>query len=125
MLGVHARIDGAEVAVSTSFPLERSSPESRTRLLLIDLLFQFVLNDDTDLELPVSILVVRDDRPIPVAGQDVRFSGVRVQGDARWAGEAEHDGIVIRVTAPADAPMFSIEPCRNWSSMPEFPPAGV
>ena len=102
MLGVHARIDGAEVAVSTSFPLERSSPESRTRLLLIDLLFQFVLNDDTDLELPVSILVVRDDRPIPVAGQDVRFSGVRVQGDARWAGEAEHDGIVIRVTAPAD-----------------------
>src|SRR5688500_18955705 len=80
MLGVHARIAGAEVAVATSLAVEGASSESRTQLLLIDLLFQFVMADDTDLELPVSITAVSDDRTISVAGRDVRFRGVRVQG---------------------------------------------
>jgi hypothetical protein len=93
--------------------------------MVIDLLFQFVLDEDTPLELPVSINVVRGDRTIPVAGRDLPFSGVRVQGDRRWAGEVEHEGVVIRVVAPTDAPGFSIEPCRNWTAMSESRPAGA
>jgi hypothetical protein len=74
--------------------------------------------------LPMSIDVVADDRTIPVAGHDIQFSGVRVAGSRRWSGTVEHAGVVIKVVTPVDAPVFSIQPCRNWALMPEMPPTG-
>lgn len=122
-LGVHALIDGVEVAVDTTLPTPRSNRDSRRRLMVIDLLFNSVFSEDSELALPMSIEVVVDDRMIAVAGRDLLFSGVRVEGSERWSGEVEHDGVVIRITS-ADAPAFSIEPCRNWRSISESPPAG-
>ena len=122
-LGVQALIDGVEVPVDTTLPTPRSSRDSCRRLTVIDLLFNSVSGEDSELVLPMSIEVVADDRMIAVAGRDLLFSGVRVEGSERWSGEVEHDGVVIRTTS-ADVPAFSIEPCRNWRSISELPPAG-
>jgi hypothetical protein len=92
--------------------------------MVIDLLFHVALDENSDLELPMSIAVVADDRTISVAGQDLQFSGVRVEGRRRWAGEAEHGSVVIRAITSTDAPAFSIEPCCDGMSLSEFPPAG-
>jgi hypothetical protein len=60
---------------------------------------------------------------ISVAGRDRLFSGARISGSGRWAGEVAHDSVVIRAVTSTAAPAFSIEPCRSWTSMAEFPPA--
>jgi hypothetical protein len=92
--------------------------------MVLDLLLHYVMSEGGEIELPMSIEVAADDRTISVAGQNVLFSGVRIEGSGRWAGQAEHDSVVIRVVTPADAPPFSIEPCTDWRSMAEFPPTG-
>lgn len=90
--------------------------------MVLDLLFHYILGEGSELELPMSIEVVADDRMISVAGQDLLFSGVRIEGFGRWAGEVEHDSLVIRAVTSTHAPAFSIEPCLNWRSMAEYPP---
>ena len=120
-LAVLASVDGVEVEVDTTLSSPRSNRDSRNRLML-DLLFDYILGECTDLELPMSIEVVADDRMLSVAGQDLRFSGMRIATAGRWAGEVEHDGLVIRAVTLTPAPAFSIEPCRDWRSMAEFPP---
>jgi hypothetical protein len=93
--------------------------------MVADLVFHFIMHRDSESELPISIEVIADDRTIPVAGHDLRFSGVQLNGDMRWAGEVEHESTVIKVVTSADMPMFSIEPCRDWSSLSEIPPEGT
>lgn len=89
---------------------------------MLDLLFNYILGECSEIELPMSIDVVADDRVISVAGQELLFSGMRIANSGRWAGEVEHDGLVIRAVTSTPAPAFSIEPCRDWKSMAEFPP---
>lgn len=121
-LGVVACVDDVEVQVDTSRPGPRLPPDVRVRMMVHDLLFRHILGGDTDFELPMSIEVVADDRVIAVAGQDLLFTGARVAGSGRWAGEVERGDLVIRAVTPEVAPAFSIEPCRDWRSMAEFPP---
>ena len=120
-LAVLASVDGVEVEVDTTLSSPRTNRYSRNRLML-DLLFNYILGECAEVELPMSIEVVADDRMISVAGHDQLFSGMRTAPSGRWAGEVEHDDVVIRAVTPTHAPAFSIEPCRDWRSMAEFPP---
>jgi hypothetical protein len=122
-LGIQALVSGAEIGVETSIPIGRDTEDSRTRRLAVDLLFHFLLDDDEALNLPLVIKLVPEVRAIAVAGRKRQFSGVRVEGSKRWAGEADHDGVVIRVVAPTDALGFALESCRDWAAMSEMPPA--
>jgi hypothetical protein len=119
-----ALIDGTEVSVETRTPNPRTTRDLSTRLMVGEQLWHAILGEDSQVNLPMSIDVVADDRTIPVAGHDIQFSGVRVAGSRRWSGTVEHAGVVIKVVTPVDAPVFSIQPCRNWALMPEMPPTG-
>jgi hypothetical protein len=123
-LGVVASIDGVEVQVDTTRPGPRVTRDARVRAMVHDLVFHHVWDSWSDLELPLTIEVVADDRMIAVAGLGVLFSGVRVPGSGRWTGEVEHGDAVIRAVTPERAPAFAIEPCRDWSGMAELPPPG-
>lgn len=120
-LGVVASVDGVEVEVDTTLSDARTDRSARKRLML-DLLFHHILGEHPQIELPMSIEVVPDDRTISVAGRDLLFSGMRIATSERWAGEVEHDGVVIRAVTGKGAPSFSLEPSRDWRSMAEFPP---
>ena len=122
-VGIVASIDDVEVRVDTSRSGPRSPRDARVRMMVHDLLFHRLWEGCSELELPLSIEVVADDRVIAVAGHDLLFAGARVAGSGRWAGEAEHGDLVIRAVTPEHAPAFSIEPCRDWRSMAELPPA--
>jgi hypothetical protein len=121
-LAILASIDGVEVEVATRASDRRSTDDQRMRLLTNDLLLHHVWDERSALELPMTIEVIADDRAIPVAGQDRLLSGVRIAGSGRWAGEVSHDSVVIRAVTSTYASAFSIEPCRDWTSMAEFPP---
>ena len=49
-------------------------------MIATDLLWHFVIADETELELPMSIVIVGDDRVIDVDGSAVTFDGLRVDG---------------------------------------------
>ncbi len=90
-LEVFAQIDGSEVSVDTSL-LPRTRHASMRRIVAIDLLWHFVIADEAELELPMAITIVGDDRVIDVDGSPVKFEGVRVDGDSGWIGVADHAG---------------------------------
>jgi hypothetical protein len=121
-LGVVATIDEVEVQVDTSRARPRVPRDARIRMMVHDLLFRHVLGGNSDFGLPMTIEVVADDRMIAVAGHDLLFTGARVAGSGKWAGEVERGEVVIRAVTPEVSPAFSIEPCRDWRSMAEFPP---
>jgi hypothetical protein len=120
-VGVIALIDGVEVAVDTTRPDRRRGVDERLRLIALDLICDHVLQRHPAAGLPWSIVVVPDERTIPVGGEDMVFSGARVDGSERWSGEATVDDLVLRVTTTGPA-TFAVDRCRDWRSVPEHPP---
>jgi hypothetical protein len=90
-------------------------------MVAVDLLWHFVIADEAELELPMSITIVGDDRMIDVDGSPVTFEGVRVDGDSRWIGVADHAGVTLRITA-ANTDDFAIRRCVEWESLADAPP---
>ena len=98
-----------------------ASGSLRRRMIATDLLWHFVIADETELELPMSIVIVGDDRAVDVDGSAVTFHGLRVDGDSRWIGVADHAGVTLRITA-ATTDDFAVRRCVEWESLPETPP---
>jgi hypothetical protein len=118
---VVALIAGGEVSVETSSWPGARPASLRRRMIATDLLWHFVLADETELDLPLSIVIVGDDRVFNVDGSAVAFHGVRVEGDSRWIGVADHEGVALRITA-VNTDDFAIRRCVEWESLPEPPP---
>jgi len=123
-IGILALIDGLEVRVETSIPNPRLDADLSRRLIVVDVMHSYVFSGRGEITPPVSITVLPDDRTIALAGRSQVFSGVRIDGDDRWIGEAERDGLLVRVTVPTGMPDFAIEPCHDWAAMPPYPPPG-
>lgn len=125
-LEVLADVDGVKVSVDTRLQDRRLPHQPRDVGLgpmALDLLTSLLL-DGTDLQLPMSINLVADDRTIVVDGQETPFAGVRIEGSPRWLGETDLADVIVRVTLFGDLPALSLVPCRDWHSLPELPPPG-
>ena len=89
-LEVIAEIRGSEVSVETSSLPRAVAASLRRRMIATDLLWHFVIDDNSELELPLSLTIVGYDRVVDVDGSPVAFTGRRVDGVPRWIGVAEH-----------------------------------
>lgn len=118
-LEVMSQIDGVELSVTTADPARLGGRPTR-QLLVHDLLGRFTLEQE-DLVLPLTLIVVHDDREFAIDGDPVMFDGVRLEGEARWLGHADLNGVSVTVSAagPVD---FSIRGCLDGTGLSVLPP---
>lgn len=115
-LGVASRIDGTDVMVDTS---SRRSPTSAGHFVH-ELLSRHTLGRD-DVELPLTLTVVGDDRDVRVDGEPVPFEGIRLEGEERWFGRADVDGLTVVVETSGRVDL-ALRHCRDVAALPEHPP---
>jgi len=116
-LGVHARIGGCEVSVDTAANEHRFD----RRLLVMNEIDAFVLNDADPIELPWTIQVVAEPRTIEIDGVPFEFDGVRVVGGTRWSGAAAIGEVHVNVTTEDPIVVTAIERCTDLD-LPDFEP---
>jgi hypothetical protein len=106
-------VDGVEVSVDSHDAGAEFPEDQRSKIMVIDLLTNLVMNQPGELRLPQTWTVEPVDQTIHVEGVPTEFSGIRL-GD-QWAGVARIGGVNVTVKARGAVTVAALRICRNWA----------
>jgi hypothetical protein len=112
-------VDGVEVSVVTGDAQLDLPPEHASRMMLLDLITDAVLNGSDDFGLPATFAIERDERSIIVDGTPAVFDGARLAD--RWSGRARLGDVFVSVRSRGPVAVVELDTCRNWA-MSDRPP---
>jgi hypothetical protein len=119
-LGVISTVDGVEVSVDTAGLDERHTEHTMLTAAMHDLWFHRSVSLG-EIELPLVVEFLADDREHTVDDVARTFRGVRIEGDPRWIGFCDLDGIRLTM-ATTSAAGLTLSPLPDPMALPEFPP---
>jgi hypothetical protein len=117
---VISTVDGVEVSVDTTGLDERHTGDMMLTAAMHDLWFHRSVSLG-EMELPLVVEFLADDREHTVDDVARTFRGVRIEGDPRWIGFCDLDGIRLTTTTTSTAGL-TLSPLPDPMALPEFPP---